>query len=422
MHPGRATSSGWSIRRLLRIAERFVRMALAPVWIVIVVLLRAVRPLRVIRRGGINAGRLGHLVMDLEMFCSERQAGVHSTTPGVTDLRYAWTGGLPVCNQLLLDLWKPRFTLGAHWLLQPLDTWNRKLPGGSRNAIPYRKGPEQLNQHNDLHDVLRRTRTQLPCPPDLVRQAERMLEHVRPGFDLYGRYVCIHVRDESYFAQWGDSPLVRDTTRNAAIDSYTDAITYLLDCGFEVVRLGASTTSPMGFTHPRLWDYASDGSRSELLDIVLPRFCYFFISTLSGPDKLAQAFRRPILFTNLAPLKSIPLWMPNSLIAPKRYLYDDGANIPWRDVFKSEMYTESESELKLRGVRLLHNTGDELLDATREMVARLSGVARDDSRSDDKWSVLLEHFPRYLLAGGVRARWAQVLMSDSVTHVTNVKS
>jgi hypothetical protein len=114
--------------------------------------------------------------------------------------------------------------------------------------------------------------------------------------------------------------------------------------------------------------------------------------------------------------------MPNSLIAPKRYRGDDGSNIPWQDVFRSEMYTESESELKLRGVRLVHNTGDELLEATREMVARISGIARDDSRSDAQWSVLLEHVPRYLLAGGVRARWAQVLMSDNVTHVTKVNS
>jgi putative glycosyltransferase (TIGR04372 family) len=422
MHPGRATSTAWHTRRLLRILERLVRMGSTPVWIVVVILLRAVRPLRVIRLGGINAGRLGHLVMDLEMFCSERQAGIHSTDTRVSDLRYVWTGGLPVCNQLLLDLWKPRFRLGPRWLLQPLDTWNRKIPGGSHNAIPYRKGPDQLNQHNDLHDVLRRTRTQLPCPPDLVRQSEQILERVRPGFDLHGRYVCIHVRDESYFAQWGDSPLVRDTTRNAAIDTYEAAIKYLLDYGFGVVRLGASTSTPVNFTHPHLWDYASDGSRSELLDLVLPRFCHFFISTLSGPDKIAQAFRRPILFTNLAPLKSIPLWMPNSLIAPKRYRGDDDSNIPWQKVFASEMYTKSESELEFRGIRLAHNSEHELLEATREMVSRLSGVARDDLGSDQEWSMLLEHVPRHLLAGGVRARWAQVLMSDDVTHVTKVNS
>jgi putative glycosyltransferase (TIGR04372 family) len=422
MHGRRTSTSALRVRRLIRIAKRLADKTLAPLWILLVFLLRTVRPLRTIRLGGINAGRLGHLVMDLEMFCSEKQVGIHSTRAGTIDLRYVWTEDLPVCNQLLLDLWTPRFRLGPRWLLQPMDTWNRRLPGGDANAIPYRKGPLQLNQHNDLHGVLRRTRPHLPCPPDLVRKSEEMIRNIRPEFDLHGRYVCVHVRDEAYFSQWGDSPLVRDTTRNAAIDTYSESIRYLLDYGYAVVRLGASAAAPMDFAHPRLWDYASDGSRSELLDIMLPRFCSFFISTLSGPDKLAQAFRRPILFTNLAPLKSIPLWMPNSLIAPKRFSNADGSTIPWHEVFESDLYTLSESELESRGIHLVHNSPAELLHTTREMVSRLSGVVGDDPESDVRWTAILDSIPAYLLAGGVRARWSQALMGDQLAQSAKTNS
>lgn len=422
MQFGRTLSPDLSVRRLFRIAKRWSGLALIPLWIGLVLVLRAIRPLRTIRLGGINAGRLGHLVMDLEMFLSEKRAGIHSNEEPTLDIRYVWTGELPVCNDLLLNLWKSKFVLGPRWLLQPLDTWNRKLPGGSRNAIPYRKGNGQLNQHNDLHDVLRRTGTQLPCSVAMVKNAEHTLQQIRPQFNLFGRYVCIHVRDEAYFGQWGDSPLVRDTTRNAAIDTYEEAVRYLLDSGFGVVRLGASTTAPIRIDHPNLWDYAADGSRTELLDIVLPRFCHFFVSTLSGPDKLAQAFRRPILFTNLAPVKSIPLWMPNSLIAPKRLRRADGSTVPWHEVFKSGMYTMSESDLELRGISLSHNSSSELLEATQEMVERLSGIARDDHRSDTRWTALLEGVPEYLLAGGVRARWARALLDGDHAYETKMNS
>lgn len=422
MHAGRISSADLSIARVVRVARRVAGRVMSPVWIVLVVLLRAVRPLWTIRLGGINAGRLGHLVMDLEMFCSERQAGVHSRNGRTSDVRYVWTSDLPVCNPLLLELWRPKFLIGPRWILQPLDTWNRRLPGGEANAIPYRKGPTQLNQHNDLHDVLRRTGTQLPCPPQLVSDAVREIRRIRPQFDPFGRYVCVHVRDEAYFARWGDSPLARDGTRNASIHTYTPAISHLLERGFSVIRLGASTTTPLDLDHPQFWDYAADGSRSELLDIVLPRHCHFFISTLSGPDKLAQAYRRPILFTNLAPLKSISLWMQNSLIAPKRFRRDDGSTIPWRDVFGSGLYTKSESELAVDGIRLAHNTPSELLDSTREMTDRLAGITRDDARSDSRWAEMLNYVPAHLRAGGVRSRWATALLDGNGHQFENTNS
>jgi putative glycosyltransferase (TIGR04372 family) len=225
-------------------------------------------------------------------------------------------------------------------------------------------------------------------------------------------YICIHVRDSGYFSAVGAEGLARDATRNADIGSYSEAITYLLDEGYAVVRLGSRVTEPLPIQHPNLWDYANDGSRTELLDLVLPAHCSFFISTLSGPDKIAQAFRRPILFTNLAPLKSCSLWMRDSLIAPKRLVDSAGSRIPWEEVFTTDLYMMNSGELASHGIKLQPNTRSELRSATEEMLQQFVGIEDACSELDVGWQNVLMTIPSYLKAGGVRARFARALLSS----------
>jgi putative glycosyltransferase (TIGR04372 family) len=56
----------------------------------------------------------------------------------------------------------------------------------------------------------------------------------------------------------------------------------------------------MKLNHDLVFDYANSGKRSELADIYLMANCRFAVSTMSGPDALALAFRRPVLYVDVA--------------------------------------------------------------------------------------------------------------------------
>jgi putative glycosyltransferase (TIGR04372 family) len=407
------------LRRLRKVdfrllTERVTRLALTPIWVLGVFILRAINLIKPVQLGGINAGRLGHLVMDVEMFLSEREIACAGYRKNVTDLRYVWTGGLPVSNRLILDLWRPYFRIGPRWILQPIDTWNRRLPGGKTTQVPWRKGPNTLNQHNDLHGALRRTTPHLPVTSEHFSLAREMLSRVRPNFNLDQPYVCIHVRDRSYFLY--HQPHNRDdTSRNANIADYEPAIRFLAANSIQVVRMGAISEESLGFENDLVWDYAYDGSRSELLDVVLPARCEFFISTLSGPDKIAQLFRRPILFTNLAPLKSISLWMPNSLIAPKRLRYIGGRFLTWTEIFSSDLYTLNQEQLDQIGIELVPNSPEEIQMAVEELMSMTMPGFSDNAEVERDWQHLLDLIPPHLKSGGIRARIAQSFLSDPHT-------
>lgn len=401
--------------RLRRVSLRFqmqriVTAVFAPLGIIGALSLRVVNLFRPIQLGSINAGRLGHLVFDVEMFLAEREIGAPGYRKEVVDLRYIETAGLPISNHLILELWRPLFTIGPRCILQSVDVWNHRIPGGTKTQVPWRNAPNQLNQHNDLHGALSRTAPHLPVTNEHFNLASKILANIRPGFDMRQPYVCIHVRDDGYFKE--HQPQNRDDeTRNANIANYESAISFLVSKGIHVVRMGTVVQNPIALRHDYIWDYASDGSRSELLDLVLPARCMFFISTLSGPDKIAQLFRCPVLFTNLAPLKSISLWMTDSLITPKRLQNDEGQFLDWSTVFSTDTFTLSQTQLAKRGLQLVTNSSQEIRMSVEEMLARLNHDYSTSISTDQDWQQLLNSVPSYLKAGGVRARLSAASLS-----------
>ena len=382
-----------------------------PIWILGVLILRSLRWGRIIRLGGINGGRLGHLVMDQEMYFAEQECGIHSTNPKLLDIRYVWTAGLPISNLLLLNHWKAKIWIGPKFLLQPIEAWNRKLPGGNVHVIPYRKGPQTLNQHNDLHGVLQRTRPHFALDVEEIRKATNAIQ--ARGFDSDSKFVCLHVRDGFHFETFSKGNFKDDDTRNADIDTYGSAIDYLISEGYVVIRMGSTAREALRRKHHHIWDYAIDGSRSELLDLYLPSICTFFISTLSGPEKIAQLFRRPILFTNLAPLKSISLWMNYSVIIPKLLQNSETKEpIPWKTIFRNELFRTGSNELRRMKLSFVNNSSDEIEAGTREIHLRLSGVWKEHTKNDLLQEEFLDLVPDYLKAGGVRAKIGSAFLQD----------
>ena len=135
-------------------------------------------------------------------------------------------------------------------------------------------------------------------------------------------FVCLNVRDSSFFAKatpigWHKN---RDWSyhdyRDSDIKTYVAAAEALAELGYTVFRMGAIVKEPLVSKHPRVIDYATNGMRSEFLDVYLGAHCTFAVSTGSGWDSIPQIFRRPSMYINLLPYFSVDCVVRELLIYP----------------------------------------------------------------------------------------------------------
>ena len=70
--------------------------------------------------------------------------------------------------------------------------------------------------------------------------------------------------------------------RDSEISTYVEAAEVLAEMGYTVFRMGALVKETLVSKHPRVIDYATNGMRTEFLDVFLGAYCAFCISTGSG--------------------------------------------------------------------------------------------------------------------------------------------
>jgi len=86
------------------------------------------------------------------------------------------------------------------------------------------------------------------------------------------KFICINVRDSAFF---DESEVSRHAYRNSNIDDYEVVISYLLNLGYWVVRMGKKVERPSKIKHKKFIDYGMDVNRSDLLDVWFCKNCYF---------------------------------------------------------------------------------------------------------------------------------------------------
>ena len=196
------------------------------------------------------------------------------------------------------------------------------------------------------------------------------------------KFVCLNVRDSSYLAnsENPDWSKHRDWSyhnyRDSEISTYVAAAEALAEMGYTVFRMGASVNEQLISKHRRVIDYATNGMRTEFLDVFLGAHCSFTVSTGSGWDSIPQIFRRPSLYVNLAPIFAYACVVRDLLIYPK-VLRDRLTKIDLgleesikRHVHDSVFHAEYADA----GIELNDMSSGELVAAVTEMAARVEGT------------------------------------------------
>jgi putative glycosyltransferase (TIGR04372 family) len=224
-----------------------------------------------------------------------------------------------------------------------------------------------------LYYQRRTLRSRVPVHLTARAAAQVRAAAARAGVDLDAPMVTLHVREAGWKSgreMHESKPDARnDSVRNARIETYFDAMQYLVDRGFAVVRIGDPSMTPV--RRRGVVDLATAANRSQLLEVDCLMRSAFFISAEAGPVGVSYLTNTPLLTVNATdPVSSYPIRDDGMYILKRIIDRQTG-----RPLTISELFSES----YLRDLRnitrysYIDNTSDEITQAVAEMLAWVRG-------------------------------------------------
>ena len=208
------------------------------------------------------------------------------------------------------------------------------------------------------------------------RQEEQSGEKFLAEIDCISKnYVCLIVRDSKYLDQIRpDKKFDFYNYRDSDIKSYRSASETLAARGFTVLRMGHIVAEKLQSANPKVIDYATNGMRTEFLDLFLGANCKMCITTDTGFDAITRIFRRPTFYVNLLPM--FPKWtvVQPTIQYPKSLIKSNEA-LTLKEIIESDLsFADHDSVYNEFGVTVVDMSSEELVDAVIEMAQRVEGT------------------------------------------------
>jgi putative glycosyltransferase (TIGR04372 family) len=337
------------------------KLFLLPFALGFIALILLIRPFVVIKFFKVNPWRIGHLLAEVEIVrlnaLEASKTKKHFVIYYFPERRLA--------NRFVAEMWKrvlPTVSGSWGWLTFTVS------------AKVARKKLICEQSHNDQLGLWISYGTNLRFSQDEIEQGEKFLTSINC---TNHNYVCLMVRDSSYLkAIRKDKSFAFHDFRDAEINSYRLAAERLTSLGYTVIRMGQIVGSPLVTEHPRIIDYATNGMRSEFLDVYLGANCKFCISTGTGWDVVPTVFRRPVMYSNL-----LPIFAPSALTFPTtiypKSLYDQKTEsyLTLKKIIDRNISsTETTRGYQEAGVVIRDLSSEELVEAVTEMAQRVDGT------------------------------------------------
>lgn len=374
---------------LFRKMRTFLSITLpAALSIPLVFIVRALRPLVLIRFGALSSVRIGHYAINTELYLCKRDIQMHGKR--IFDIFYNATAypypAFWVSNRQLRKMWAR--TLHVSHAARWLDMANHWLPGGEEHTI-------QLPSERDVEGQCRLDSTE-PHLTFTAEEEKKGRDALRKlGIPEGAPFVCFHSRDSAYLNDIAPQKnwLYHDY-RDTNIQDYVPAIEELTRRGYYAIRMGAIVKEALKTTNPKIIDYAVNG-RTDFLDIYLPAKCRFFIGDTAGIGIVAIIFRRPLARAGFIPLEYLPTWSKADLsIVKKLWLRKKRRFMTFREILDSGVGRFLETQqYEEAGIQPVENTPEEITALALEMDARLKGTwqrTEEDERLQQRFWALFK--------------------------------
>lgn len=336
-----------------------------PISLISLFLIVLVRPLIKIRIGFLRCDRIGHFAPHTELYLCERD--INENTKKTLDLFYY---PREICNRQLAKMWERKLHILPWFWLRPLCLIIRTF-----DLLSPHKVIEPRGHQLDVDNLLDR------LPPHLSFSEEEE-ELGKAGLESMGipddaPFVCLIVRDDAYLENhYNHSDFGYHDYRNSDIKNFKMATKELADAGYYVIRMGAKVREKMEVEHSKVIDYATNGMRSDFMDIWLGANCAFCVTTGTGLDAIPEMFRRPIVYVNILPLGMLHTFRKEFISLSKKHVWiENGKELSMKEIFEAGVgYCLASEAYESKGVRLIERTPEEIRDVAMEMAKRLNGT------------------------------------------------
>ena len=379
----------------------------------VVVVIHLIRPWLLVRWGDLPSPRIGHFAANTELYLCERDASINVPGRRHADIFFMEP---PICNRQLAVMWKRILRVWPAWIVLSLRRVNRLIPGGAVHEIG-----DNTQGDRDVHNLLDRFPPHLKFTAEEEARGEAGLKTM--GIPAGASFVCLIVRDSAYLDAHQSKDWSYHNYRDSDIRNYVLAAEEIADRGYFVIRMGTKVRDALKSGHPRIIDYATNGMRSDFMDVYLGAKCAFCISTSTGFDALPLIFRRPIVFVNMVPLGYLWTFRSQIIGITKHHIsLQKDKELTLKEIFTQGVgFSLRTSDYEINGIRLIENTPEEIRDVAVEMVERLNGTRQvgtdDDALQRRFWEIYpvdtKDIYQNKPLHGEIRARFgAQFLRAN----------
>ena len=223
---------------------------------------------------------------------------------------------------------------------------------------------------------------------------EKGLERI--GIDPHKPFICMGLRDMAYYQFYGEvmnHPLSKQGKRSEThhrcppLDSYVRFAQHWAARGHQVIRMGLRVSEPMPQgLDPLIIDYAC-GDRSDELDAFLFSRCWFLTAGDTGLFSGAAAFDRPAIVSDLFLIRNT-IYSSNkqtrNIFVPK-LIYDtrEARYLSFREQIHFNHSFSYFSDCETAGLKIVPNTPSDIIDASLELVERLTGNNENTPEDDE---------------------------------------
>lgn len=392
----------WTFR-ILRVLRRIV---MAPVAFVLAAAMVITQQWHGVRLVPLNVSRIGHLGVDAAYAIAET-SDYNSVSLRRRSLVFVPNRiDLSVANRELWRQWRTHLYWLPAWVGEPVIWFLWRLPRGrSCVYLPPKEIGGRFHWGADPRGHISSRPICLQIDDAQVSEAQQALSDM--GLDLSKPTVCLHVRDDRYHmihsgGVWRES----HSWRNLGIETFCRAAEELASRGFQIVRLGVHTSQKFSAAdETRIFDYANNGYRTELLDIYLVSICRFMMSTSSGIDSLTQTFQKPLY--NVGVIAPSQLYIHRHLFSIiQRFEHaESGRKLTLRESFALPKINDQ--SLVTQGLRAIPNPSEEIAEFAIEAAERDLGTWRpspEDIELQQRFLALLpREFRQFPIRGGIGA-------------------
>jgi putative glycosyltransferase (TIGR04372 family) len=319
-------------------------------------LIRVISPLYTIRLRETRSERIGHFAGEPDMYLAEKQL----TELANKTVDFFCLKGEPICNHQLARMWSRRMKFVP--LMRFIIRANRLFPGWEKHDVPWMFG-------NDRKGILLNTKPFLEFSEEENIRGESELRKICGSNTK--PIVAVFNRDSSYLnkSMKGGNWSYHDY-RDSKIEHYIQAMEWLANKGYIVMRMGASVEDPIQTHHKNIIDYANL-HRSDFLDVYIMSKCEFQVAAVTGLQTVGIAFRKPSAHVNASPFLTTTFHKANlnELFVPKLYFSEAMDRfLSVREIISMNAHnfftTEQFSAAK---ISLRENDEIDILNTTREI-------------------------------------------------------